>query len=299
MRSWLSRVTVVTLVLLLVGCSSAQFGYSTLPWLLTWRFERDLGLDEDQRWLVKERVDALQRWHRASELPRYAEFLRRVAAEPAPVSEATVAGWRAELARAWEPIARRAAPDLAALALTLRPEQIDRLARRFAERNDELRREWGLPANGLSPVAASRVAKGVDPLVEARIERFRERAEFFMGSLDEKQRAALARLAATHPASEADWMAEREARQRKVLALLRGIARDRPAPEVAEARVREALLAAWEGGDPATADRLAEAASATDRIAATLLNGASPGQRARVADRLLGWAQDFAAIAAR
>lgn len=287
MRSRLLSVTLVTVVALLLGaCSSVRLGYASLPSFLAWRIDRDLALDGAQRALVGEHLDSLASWHRASELPRYAAFLSGIAAAPAPVSEATVAGWRIRaLEDAWRPIAEKAALPVAALALTLRPEQLDRLARRFAERNEELKREWGL----------------VDPsaLIDARVERFRGRAEFFLGELQKPQLDTLRALAAAHPPYEADWMAEREARQRQAIAVLGAIAGEQLPIEVAEARVRDWLLAVWKVDDPARAARLAEASAATDRLSAALLASAAPLQREAMTRRLRGWAQDLAAMAAR
>lgn len=287
MRSRLLSVTLVTVLVLLLGaCSSVRLGYASLPSFLSWRIDRDLALDGAQRALVGEHLDALASWHRASELPRYAAFLSGIAAAPAPVSEATVAGWRIRaLEDAWRPIAEKAALPVAALALTLRPEQLDRLARRFAERNDELKREWGL----------------VDPsaLIDARVERFRGRAEFFLGELQKPQLDTLRALAAAHPPYEADWIAEREARQRQTIAVLGAIAREQPPIEVAEARVRDWLLAVWKVDDPARAARLAEASAATDRLSAALLASAAPLQREAMTRRLRGWVQDLEAMAAR
>lgn len=301
MRSRLLSVTLVTVLVLLLGaCSSVRLGYASLPSFLAWRIDRDLALDGAQRALVGEHLDSLASWHRASELPRYAAFLSGIAAAPAPVSEATVAGWRIRaLEDAWRPIAEKAALPVAALALTLRPEQLDRLARRFAERNEELKREWGLAANGVAPAGGRQAADGGLALVDARVERFRGRAEFFLGELQKPQLDTLRVLAAAHPPYEADWMAEREARQRQAIAVLGAIAREQPPIEVAEARVRDWLLAVWKVDDPARAARLAEASAATDRLSAALLASAAPLQREAMTRRLRGWAQDLAAMAAR
>lgn len=307
MRSRLLSVTLVTVLVLLLGaCSSVRLGYASLPSFLAWRIDRDLALDGAQRALVGEHLDSLASWHRASELPRYAAFLSGIAAAPAPVSEATVASWRTRaLEDAWRPIAEKAALPVAALALTLRPEQLDRLARRFAERNEELKREWGLAANGVAPAGGRQAADGglalVDAraLIDARVERFRGRAEFFLGELQKPQLDTLRALAAAHPPCEADWMAEREARQRQAIAVLGGIAREQPPIEVAEARVRDWLLAVWKVDDPARAARLAEASAATDRLSAALLASAAPLQREAMTRRLRGWVQDLEAMAAR
>lgn len=278
------------LALLVAGCSYTRLGYSALPTVAAWRIDRYLGLDDEQRTLVSDRLDALQRWHRTTELPRYAAWLDSVAAVPQPVTESTIAGWRGELAQAWIPVAQRVAPDVAALALTLRPEQLARLEARFAESNRELRRDWALDR---------KPSGSTNPVIEARAERFRDRAEFFLGSLGGYQIDMLRRLAADHPPIEADWIAEREARQRGLLAVLARISREKPPALEAEEWARDWLMTLWQSPDPQRAARLQAAAGLADRNAATLLNLATPAQRERMSSKIRGFAADFTTLASR
>jgi hypothetical protein len=294
MRSPRTILLFLAVCLLVVGCSSTRLGYSTLPTLVAWRIDRDLALDDDQRLLVRDRLNALHRWHRTNELPRYAELLGRVAAIEIPVSQDAVAGWRAALTEAWQPLAQRAAPDLAALALTLRESQIAHLSRRLADSNDALRGDWGFDQAGGQGATGPK-----DPVVEARVERFRERSEFFLGDLGGYQLALLRQLASAQPRFEVDWLAEREARQRGLLDLLRRISGERPPPDVAEAWARDWLMGLWRSGDPQRAARLAAAADASDRLTAAMLNMASPRQRDHMVGRLRGWVQDFETLASR
>lgn len=311
MHARLPWVTLFTLCLLLVtGCSSARFGYALAPSWLSWRIDRDLALDDAQRALVRERLEALHRWHRENELPRYATLLDEIAQAATPLQQAKIpqngaaapspdgptpaqiAAWRAALTEAWERLAVRVAPDVAALALTLKPGQFERLAERFAARNDELREEWGLSAKSAGPAAAS-------ALLEARVERFRGRAEFFFGDLAPRQTERLRELAAGHPPYEADWMRERQARQRVAIEVLSRIASTQPPRQEAERQVREWLLSVLEVSEPQRAARLAESAAASDRLALALLQAASPQQLARMKSRLEGWSQDLAMLATR
>jgi hypothetical protein len=290
MRALRLFCAVLLLAVFAAGCSSLRIGYAAMPTVLAWRIDRYLALDDEQRALVGERIESLQRWHRENELPRYSAWLDRMASVPVPVSEATIAGWRGELAEAWVPLANRLAPDLAALALTLRPEQIARMSARFAESNRDLRRDWGLD---------KRVSGSSNPVLEARTERFRDRAEFFLGSLGGYQVELLRRLAAEHPPTEADWLAEREARQRGLVDLLSRISGERPPVLQAEEWARTWLLSAWQSTDPQRAVRLQAAAAASDRGAATILNMATAAQRDRMSAKIRGYAADIATIASR
>ena len=131
----------------------AKFGYDMLPTWAHWQIERYLSLDEDQRAIVSRRIDELHRWHRRVQLPKYVAFLSEVedqvrTADPArtasagSVDAALIARWRDRIGEAWIPVAEHLAPGLAELALTLRPEQIERLRRRLADGDDEYREKF-------------------------------------------------------------------------------------------------------------------------------------------------------------
>lgn len=87
--------------LLASACSSIRLGYGAMPMWLGWQVDRHPGLDDAQRELVSAQVDALHRWHRQTQLPACTTFRASVQA--------------------------RLAPDVAALARTLRPEQFGRM----------------------------------------------------------------------------------------------------------------------------------------------------------------------------
>lgn len=286
MRLWRALLPLVASCLLATACSYTRFGYDLAPTWLGWQVDRHFGLDSVQRELVSSRIDALHRWHRQTQLPAYTGFLESVHARlEGPVGPEDVGAWREQALAAWTPIAERVAPDLAALALTLRPAQLERLARRFDESNRELRRE-------LLPESAERREA-------ARVERVLERVRFFTGSLPAAQEREIRALAAALPASEADWLAEREARQRVVLELLGRIVRERPAPETAERWCREALVGLWRSADPVRGEAIARSTAASDALSATILRSAAPALRDRVAARLRAFADDFSVLAAR
>ena len=76
----------------------------------------------------------------------------------APLTATDLGAWRAQMFALWQAPAERIAPDLAELALTLRPAQIDRLERRLADSTAELRRKT--------------LGGSADERLEARAERF-------------------------------------------------------------------------------------------------------------------------------
>jgi len=119
------RFLLVSVAVLLAACSQLKLGYDNADTLLAYSLDSYLDLDDEQQRLANERIGALHRWHRATQLPGYVQLLddaqRRVAG---PLSAADVLAFNAGMRRALAAIGEQAAPDLAALALTLKPAQV-------------------------------------------------------------------------------------------------------------------------------------------------------------------------------
>lgn len=283
--TWLAPVA---LCVVLSGCSATRLGYDFLPGWSQWQIDGWLSIDDEQRAIVSRHLDEVHAWHRRTQLPAYIEMLRQFedelnALDPAvPIDAVRVARWRVRITDLWTPLAERLAPGLAELAVTLRPEQIERLRRRLAE-SDVKWRERFLPDR-----ARDRE--------QARGDRIIKRAEFFLGRLDRAQERELRALAAALPASEEVWFAERQQRNRALLAFFETMARDRPPPPEAQRRAREWLLAFWLPRDPRRARQLDEAVAASDQLSAQMFARATPAQRAHLLKTARGYSQDFVAL---
>ena len=271
----------------------AKFGYDVLPTWAHWQSERYLSLDEDQRAIVSRRIDELHKWHRRVQLPKYVAFLSEVeeqvrtvdAARAAPaggVDAAVIARWRDRIGEAWIPVAEHLAPGLAELALTLRPEQIERLRRRLADGDDEYREKF--------------LAETPKARAEARADRVVKRAETFLGRLDSAQVRELRTLAAAMPGREDDWLAERQRRQKGLVALMHKISADQPGQREATRLAREYLVSMWTAHDARRRARLDAAIGDSDALSADTLAKATPAQRAHLVKLVRGYADDFRAL---
>lgn len=268
----------------------AKFGYDVLPTWAHWQIERYFSLDDDQRTIVSRRIDELHRWHRRVQLPKYVDFLSEVedqvrladpsrAAPAAGVDAAAIARWRDRIGEAWTPLAEHLAPGLAELALTLRPEQIERLRRRLADGDDDYREKF---------LAETPKARN-----EARADRVVKRAETFLGRLDSAQTRELRTLAAAMPGREDDWLAERLRRQKGLVALLHKISADQPGQREATRLAREYLLTVWTSHDARRRARLDAAIGDSDALSAQMLAKATAAQRAHLVKLVRGYADDF------
>jgi len=283
LRWW---AALVAACLLAAGCSFVRLSYDNFPSLARWEIDRYLDLDSDQEAIVTRHLEELHRWHRQEQLPQYGAFLREVDdGLRTPLDPSQVRVWRERVGAAWLPVAERLAPGLAELALTLRPAQIERMRKRLAESNDKYRKTH-LPAQ---PGARE----------EARAERLVKRAVFFLGEVTDGQESELRARAVTLPASEDDWLAERQARQQRLVALLERLRREQPSRERATELARQYLSTVWSSQDPQRSERLAGAVAASDALTAAAVAQATPRQREYLSKLLLGYVQDAEALSGR
>jgi Family of unknown function (DUF6279) len=262
------------------ACSITSLGYNTLPSLMVWQADRYFYLTDVQKSMFNERLTAVHRWHRTNELPVYVKFLTETddRLQIATPDEATVTHWRDTVLKRWPVVADQIAPILAELMLTLTPEQTRRAQKKLAEDNEKYRKDYLLegPAR-----------------LKARLERYTKRAEFFVGELDEKQKAYLKEIAQTLPNAESTWFAERRARQAGFFALVERLQQEKASQSQATESVKEYLLKLWTAKDPQRALIMERSAQASDQISAEILKMASAEQKALMRKKLRTYAQDF------
>lgn len=277
-----------TAVLLVAACSSLRLGYNNADTLALYSLDSYFNLDDAQESLAKERVRALLTWHRGTQLADYARLIDTAQARlDSPLTADDVLAIQAQVNDRMMVVARHAAPELAQLARTLTPEQLDHFGSKLARDNAKLRRQT-VQAGG---------AREPDKAREERIKRSIERAETWLGPLTTDQAQLLREAAARRPAGQQQWLDERERRQRELTAAL-----DRIRAEQLDAAAGAALLERYfaELALPSDAARRAStqvSRRANAEVIAQLLNIATPAQKDRMLKKLRGYASDFTVLA--
>jgi hypothetical protein len=271
-------------VLAAAACSTIRFGYNNADIVIVHTLSRYVTLTSEQEQVVRERMAAVLAWHRGTQLTDYAAFVQRArvsidgnvtAGEVLEFNE----GLNARLAALGEHIA----PDAAALAATLTPEQIDQIERKLSGDNAKARKES---------------AQELKQAVDERIKKYAERAEFWFGRLTPAQVEIVRSSFANRPVDSLYWIEARERRTHYLIALLRRIHSERPDQETA-ARWFRAYFA--ELARPSNTQQRARAnAFRRDNalLVAQLLNSATPEQHAHLDKRLSGFAAEFTQLAA-
>jgi len=280
-------------LLILGACSSVRVGYNNAETLLMFWTGRYVDFTSEQERFIRPRLQALFAWHRSQELPAYAALASRLQQriDPAlpgqpPFTVAEVVTVLAIMQARARVLAERALPDLAEVALTLTPGQIQQIERKMADNLSEYERKI------LDGSKAERRQR--------RLERTVERAEEWFGRYNSAQRrqilAAAEGLMPSHERSLVNW----RNRQRDLIQRLRTIQREQPSREQTAVMLAGHInLLLTPGTADATSESSQSAWSGNPGLTALLVNIATPDQRQRAMRRLAGWASDFNQLSAQ
>jgi hypothetical protein len=282
-RAFLLRIIGALLPLLLAGCSTLQIGYNNAATLGYWWLDSYVDFTETQTPQAREALAALHAWHRRDELPAYSALLRQAQAlAGGQVSAPQVCALVPPIETALRRLGEQAAQGISTLTPTLRPEQLQHMARQFGKHNQKWRAEW----LDITPAE----------LQALRLKRAVERAETFYGRLEPQQRLLLQQeLQATPLDLRLSWR-ERLRRQQDILRTLQehGSGPDRPIHLKAE--VLALIERSLHSPDPAYRSQLEAASAASCRMIAALHNSASATQRQKLQDTLRDYETDLRAL---
>lgn len=274
----------LALPVVLAACSMVRLAYNQAPDLAYWWLDSYFDFTETQSLRVREDLAALQQWHRRTELPAYADTLRRLQRlAPGDVAPAQVCQVLETARERALVLADALEPTIVALAPTLTEAQLAHVQRQFDKRNRKWREEWldGTPA----------------ALAERRVKQALERAERFYGRLDEPQRAAARAGIQASPFDARRSLAETERRQRDALQTLRQLASPgAPQPAATQAMMRALFERMLNSPDAAYRDYLDALTQSGCQAVALLHNSTTPAQRAHAARALHRYEEDLRAL---
>lgn len=229
----LSKVILAALVFMLAGCSMLRLGYTNADHLAYWWLDSYVGFTDEQKPWVRNEIDKFFAWHRHTQLPDYAQVLARTQERlDRPLTSQEVQEEFGVIRKRAERMLEQAIPPLTRLALSLSPEQIASIERKFTKNNEKFRKEY--------------LRNSREERQEARFEKVMKHAEYWFGSFSREQKARIRAASDARPMDYEQWLAERKARQQALLALLKKIQVERPGPEAASAMLREHALALLE-----------------------------------------------------
>jgi hypothetical protein len=173
-----SRLIIVTALLALAGCNAVKLVYNNADTIIADQIDRYFDLDREQSKRAERLTDDYLAWHRRVMLPRYAAWLRELAAdsETGQGRERYAATVKAAM-QLYEDTVLGALPRVAPVLAEQSPEQISFLEKRLKDRHDELAEKQARPRD-------EQRAEGLDMTYSV--------LEFFVGDLRDDQATMIA-----------------------------------------------------------------------------------------------------------
>ena len=164
--------------LVLPGCSAVKLGYNNAPEISYWWLDGYFDFNSNQSSQVRKELNAVQAWHRQSELPAYVKAIEKIQRlVPGKATPEQVCEVYADLKPRFQALIDQTEPLIVSMSPTLKPEQIAHLARQLEKRSDKWREEW--------------LDGSQNDRRDRRVKQLIDRAEMLYGRLDETQLALL------------------------------------------------------------------------------------------------------------
>jgi hypothetical protein len=276
----------IAFMALLSACSTIRFTYNHGDTLLYWWLNAYLDLDSDQSDWVKKDIDDLFQWHRTTQLRDYAGLLtkmQRQLGDGSVTQEELLSDYRDVKART-ELLAYKALPELADLAMSIKPDQIAQMEKKFAKNNEDFRKKF--------------MSGSVEDQHKARFKKAMEQLELWFGSFSRDQEAALRKASDARPLDNEIWLQERVLRQKKIIALLQRIHRDKLSKEQTMSAIHDMLRDFFDRMDAPDRKAFFDAyVDNTSKFIVTAIRLTTPDQKAHAQKRMQGWINDFNALA--
>ncbi|HEY0843757.1 MAG TPA: DUF6279 family lipoprotein [Noviherbaspirillum sp.] len=274
-RAFYARACVFLLVCLLAGCSALRIGYSNGDTVVYWWLNGYVDFTDDQKPWVKSHIDRLFAWHRKTQLPAYAQLLEQVQQrlQRGRTTQAEVVADIDTIKKRAALVLEKSLPELTDLALSLQPEQIAHLERKFAANNEKYRKEY--------------LDGSIEDRQRLRYKKLMKQAEHWFGDFSAEQEAQIRAASDARPLNYELWMAERMKRQQEMIGMLKKIRAERPTREATMAMLRQFIARSIENFTYAQNKAFFD--GSTEGMAntvATIVNVATPAQKAHAIKRL-------------
>ena len=293
-RRFQSRIIRVLGLLAVAGalqaCSVMKLAYNQAPDLAYWYLDGHLDLTGEQSLRVKASLSQLQDWHRQTQLPAYITALQQLQQQlPSDTTAAAACRVVTDVRGKLAAVAQQAEPLAAGLAGMLQPGQLRHLEQKFAKNNAEALEE----ALDEAQDSSRNIRQG------KRYKKALSRAQDLYGTLDEPQRALIARRLEQSRFDARRLFAERQRRQHDTLQTLQPLASSQASPTQAQAALHGLVARTLSPPDPAMRSYLDALSQENCQSFAELHNSTTPAQRGKAVQTLRGYEEDFRILSAR
>ncbi|MDN2673266.1 DUF6279 family lipoprotein [Janthinobacterium sp. SUN026] len=283
-----SRLMYALLAILLVvmaGCSGLRLAYNNGDTVLYWWLNAYVDLDRDQKGWVRDDIDKLFDWHRKTQLKDYVEILRTGQKQlQGNATQADLLADYSEIKQRTQALLLKAAPELADLARSLKPEQIAQMEKKFKSNNEDYRKKY--------------LSGDHEKRQKLRYKKAMEQFELWFGSFSSEQEALIRKASDARPLNNEIWLDERMRRQQNVLSLVKKVHQEKLGKEATVTLINTLIKDSFERLEHSERKAFFDAyESSTAQMVMTVIKIATPTQKAHAVKRMQGWIDDFNSLA--
>lgn len=270
---------------LLAGCSALRLGYSNGESVAYWWLNGYVHFEADQRPWVTKHIANLFAWHRNTQLNEYARFLTHIQQQlQHNVTQADVLNQYDAVTKSAQVLLDKALPALTDLALALQPQQIAHLEKKFASNNDGYHKEY--------------LRGDLEQRQLARYKKVIKQAEYWFGDFSREQQAQIRAASYARPLNNELGLELRLRRQQELIALLKKVQNEKLGREATMALLKDHIAGVFDQfGDKQHKAFYDASKDGTTRMVTTIINIATPAQKAHAVKKLQSWVEDCHALA--
>lgn len=272
------RVCIIGCLLLLGACSSTNFVYNRLDFLIPWYVDDYVDLNAQQKSYLGKEIPPFLAWHRSEELPDYLKILEGIednlSRPQTPEMFVAVFG---DAETAWLRLESKGLDWMLGLGAQLSDEQIVQLMEKLWETQVEYKEKY--------------LERTDEEFFEETYEESIENAREYLGSLSDEQRKLLKEFSRSMQRSDSYWLQERAQWLTELTVLLER----KPGWQQ---RVRDAIAVRRDNPSPEYRKVYDHNLNAVFEVIAKLLNGRSEQQDEHLRGRLSFLGEDLEALIA-
>jgi hypothetical protein len=278
---------VLAFAILLAACSSLRLAYNNGDTLLYWWLDAYVDFDSEQKTEVKQDIGEFFRWHRKTQLQDYVQFLQKAQQQlRGNPTQADLMADYVDIRDRTEALLLRSAPQIADLALSLKPEQLASIEKKFTKNNVKFRKE--------------NMKGDAQDQNKFRYKKSMEQFELWFGDFSDEQEAIIRKTSDARPLNNELWLDERIRRQLKIINLARKIMTEQPSKQVATQWIEELIRSGFDRLEQSDRKAFFDSyTQATVNLVHTVVRIATPEQKAHAQKRMEGWIKDLNTLAAQ
>lgn len=142
------RGILVLLLLVALSACTTKMAYNFLDWAIEWKVQRLVKLHGEQKVLTKKAIQDFHLWHRTTQLPQYADYLRQLQTRlnAKPVTAKDVHAETDKIQLLVDQSVEKILPDATEVLTTLSDDQVKELLASVAEEREEYKDEYVDPS---------------------------------------------------------------------------------------------------------------------------------------------------------